>query len=434
VRVCIIALGTRGDVEPFVALGRALRAQGHDVRLASDPMFEAFITGHDVPFAPVRVSSQALAETRFAQDKFEGKRTTVASWRAFGRVGATVVHQGFADTWRACMDAEVIVTSRVGLLIGSSMAEKLGVPLIRTDFVPPTEPATRVFRSRRLNRWSDSAFWNLVWQLLRNATNRARREVLQLPPLPRVRPVGGLDRNRALVLCAYSAHVCPPVGMPPWMRVTGYWFLDAGREWQPPRELAQFLSAGRPPVYVGFGSMKHRVPREMTAVVTAALRRAGQRGILATAWGGLDPDAASKDIYIVHDVPHDWLFQRVSAVVHHGGAGTTAAGLRAGRPTIVVPCGVSDQPFWGQRVQELGVGSHPIFRKNLTVERLSSAIEAVVTDGSLRSRAAALGARIRNERGVLEAAEILAGELRGRERLNAESPRREHEADIQFPH
>jgi sterol 3beta-glucosyltransferase len=180
---------------------------------------------------------------------------------------------------------------------------------------------------------------------------------------------------------------------------TGYWFLDAPPGWEPPAGLQAFLEAGPPPVYVGFGSMFMEGGPRQTKVVLDTLRLAGQRGVLATGWGGLSAQPDTPDVFFVEAVPHDWLFPRVSAVVHHGGAGTTGAGLRAGRPTVICPL-VGDQWFWGRRVAALGAGPAPLPKPWLTAERLAEAITRAVTDPALRQRAAALGEAVRAEDGV----------------------------------
>jgi UDP:flavonoid glycosyltransferase YjiC (YdhE family) len=181
--------------------------------------------------------------------------------------------------------------------------------------------------------------------------------------------------------------------------VTGYWFLDRPDDWRPPAALVDFLADGRPPIYVGFGSMAPADAERLTALALDALARADQRAVLLAGWAGLGRTAASDRVLVVDAVPHDWLFPRVAAVVHHGGAGTTAAGLRAGVPAVVVPF-FADQPFWGERVWRLGVGARPIQRKALTTEQLAAAIRHVVADRPTRERAAALGERVRAEDGV----------------------------------
>jgi sterol 3beta-glucosyltransferase len=209
------------------------------------------------------------------------------------------------------------------------------------------------------------------------------------------------------MLYAYSEAVVPrPADWGEHVAVTGYWFLDAPAGWPPPPGLLKFLADGPPPVYVGFGSMFMAGGAPMTTVVVKALELSGQRGVIATGWGGLTAEIGPDHVYFLEAVPHDWLFPRVAAVVHHGGAGTTGAGLRAGRPTVVCPL-VGDQPFWGRRVAELGVGSAPLPRAKLTAERLAEAISAAVTDAKMQERAADLGERIRAEDGVARAVALI---------------------------
>ncbi len=208
-------------------------------------------------------------------------------------------------------------------------------------------------------------------------------------------------------MLGYSPLVLPPpADWPEWVHVTGYWFLDAPHSWQPPAALLDFLEAGPPPVYIGFGSMTNRQAEEAIGIALKALERAKQRGIIATGWGALSNATLPGSIFKIEDVPHDWLFPRVAAVVHHAGCGTTGAGLRAGVPTVPVPF-IADQPFWAERVHRLGVATRPIPRKRLTAENLAAAITTAVTDPSLRACAADLGARIRAEDGVGNAVQVV---------------------------
>ena len=189
-----------------------------------------------------------------------------------------------------------------------------------------------------------------------------------------------------------------PPDWPETAAVAGYWFLEEP-EWTPPPDLQAFLDAGDPPVYVGFGSMIGRDPERTARLVAEALRAAGVRGLLATGWGGLSPTDLGDDLFVLEQAPHDALFPHCAAVVHHGGAGTTAAGLRAGRPTVVCPF-FGDQPFWGRRVHTLGVGPAPIRQTDLTAPRLAAAIQQATGSDAVRQRAEALGRTIRAEDGV----------------------------------
>jgi sterol 3beta-glucosyltransferase len=207
------------------------------------------------------------------------------------------------------------------------------------------------------------------------------------------------------VLYGFSRHVIPPPE--DWAgtaTVTGFWFLNQAEHWNPPESLTEFLSEGESPVYFGFGSIFGRNPKHATQAVLEAVRRTGVRAVLARGWGGLDSTASaqSESVMFIEGAPHDWLFPQVSAVVHHGGCGTTAAGLLAGKPTIICPF-FGDQPYWGRHVERLGVGPSPIPQKRLTVERLCHAIDVVRNDSTMRQNAAKLGNLIREENGTSNA-------------------------------
>jgi sterol 3beta-glucosyltransferase len=213
--------------------------------------------------------------------------------------------------------------------------------------------------------------------------------------------------NDIPMIYAYSPSVLPrPDDWGPFKQVSGYWFLDGSAAFDPPDELARFLEAGPPPVYVSFGSMIDHERDEVTRLVIEAVESAGQRAILHTGWSELGSDTLPESVIVVDEVPHDWLFPQLAAVVHHGGAGTTAAGLRAGLPTVIVAF-FGDQFFWGWRVHELGVGPHWITRRKLKVDNLAEAIGMAVRDEGMRRRAAALGVRIRAEEGVTNAVSMI---------------------------
>jgi UDP:flavonoid glycosyltransferase YjiC (YdhE family) len=215
------------------------------------------------------------------------------------------------------------------------------------------------------------------------------------------------------VLYGFSPSVIPPpIDWNVNTHITGYWFIDEADDWQPPSTLLDFLQSDSPPVYIGFGSMSNRNPEQTADLIIQALLRINQRAVLLSGWGGLLKAIIPDSIYMIDSIPHSWLFPRVSAVVHHGGASTTAAGLRAGVPSIIVPF-FGDQPFWGQRIADLGVGSKPIPRQKLTVERLAKAIQDVVTNEDIRQRAAKLGRQIRTEDGIASSVEII-GQLEER--------------------
>ncbi|MGL4608331.1 MAG: glycosyltransferase [Trueperaceae bacterium] len=207
-----------------------------------------------------------------------------------------------------------------------------------------------------------------------------------------------------------NAFALRPQDYPQHVYTTGYWFLDE-ENWQPSKELQDFLASGPAPVYIGFGSMGNTATAEATTdVLLETLKRTGQRGVLAKGWGGMkNVEGLSDRVFMLEEAPHSWLFPKMAAVVHHGGAGTTAAGLRAGVPNIVIPHAL-DQFAWGQRVYELGVGPKPVPKKKLSVDRLSEAIQQALNPEKQKA-AKQLGQKIQSENGNDVAVDIIRRSL-----------------------
>jgi UDP:flavonoid glycosyltransferase YjiC (YdhE family) len=414
-RITLVTLGTRGDVQPYLALGLGLQRAGHEVRLATHGSYREFVTSHGLAFAPLPIDPQAmLAADDNPRWLLPAANTVRYVWKMVNET-APLVDQVLRDCLAACQDADVVISSVLGFLAAFHVAEKLEIPCVPAYFQPilrtreyPSMLAPLLPLGSFYNWLTYSLFDHSAWRFLRPLLNAGRQSALGLPPLPsRPFPMDWLWQQRQPHLMGFSETIVPkPPEWGDWVHVTGYWFLDRPPEWQPPPQLVAFLEAGPPPIAVGFGSITVRDPEEATALVLAALERAGQRGILLTGWGGLSQADLPAHVFKLEAIPHDWLFPRVAAVVHHGGAGTTAAGLRAGVPTIVIP-NFMDQPFWGRRVAELGAGPSPIPRHKLTVERLAEAMQTAVHDRALRARAAALGDQLRVENGVERAVRVI---------------------------
>jgi UDP:flavonoid glycosyltransferase YjiC (YdhE family) len=261
----------------------------------------------------------------------------------------------------------------------------------------------------RLNVWVGHLALRLLWWVAAKPTNRLRRGLgLRLHTAASY----AAQQRSVPVVYGYSPLVAPaPPDWPAWATVTGYWFLDTDPGWQPPADLARFLEAGPPPVYIGFGSMSNRAPEKTLSLILEAAQAAEQRTIIGAGWGKLGGGGLPESVLVSGSVPHAWLFPRVAGVVHHGGAGTTAAGLRTGRPSFIIPH-MSDQPYWGRRVHELGVGVRPVPRHQLTAGKLAEGLRQLVGDTALEARAAALGQKIRAERGVERAVEAIEAVIR----------------------
>jgi UDP:flavonoid glycosyltransferase YjiC (YdhE family) len=316
----------------------------------------------------------------------------------------------------ACQGSDLIIAGLGGLFIGLALSEKLGIPFVPAYLYPFTP--TREFSSvlsplpqMRLPPWANSlshrVAQQMMWQTYRAADNKARSQMLQIAPASFWGPFASLQRQKQTILYGYSPKVIPfPKDWGDFLHVTGYWFLEPSAGWEPPIDLVNFLQSGPPPVYIGFGSMVNRKPEETADLVLQALARTNQRGILSSGWGGLKKEELPEIVFMIGSIPHTWLFPKMAAVVHHGGVGTTAAGLRAGIPTIVTPF-MGDQPFWGQRIYELGVGPRPIPRRRLTVDRLAESIRIAVSDTEMQRKATRLGVDIRAEDGIARAVDVL---------------------------
>jgi UDP:flavonoid glycosyltransferase YjiC (YdhE family) len=412
-QIAIVTLGTRGDVQPYVALGLGLKRAGHQVTLVTHRLFEAFVAGYGLECAPLSVAPLAALAGGQRSLGLTAAGVNLRSFQTILRAMTPLAQQLALECWSACRDADVVMCSILGALMGSHVAEKLGTPfypaylqnVIRTSAYPsmlaPPLPLGRAY-----NWLSYSLTDHLFWQFIRPLTNHIRQEVFGLPPQPQQFPMEQLWRERQPHLYGFSPAVVPkPPEWGDWVHLTGYWFLERPSDWKPPPALMDFLEAGPPPVSIGFGSLQIGDPEATTALVVEALARARQRGLLLTGWGGLRSVTLPETVFAIESAPHDWLFPRMAAVVHHGGAGTTAAGLRAGVPSLIVPH-FTDQPFWAQRVERLGVGPKPIPRRALSSERLAAAIDRAVHDPLMRARAAALGRRLQAEDGVGRAVEV----------------------------
>ncbi len=414
-KIVIIAPGSRGDVQPYLALGKGLKQAGNLVRLVTHQNFEDYVSSHGIEFWPIEGNVQIIAQSRDMRALIEkGNFVAILSRMAKeAQRGAIALTKGGLA---ACRDMDLVIAGVGGVFIGIAIAEKMGLPLLQAYYIPftPTKaypsflfPKVPSQFSSVLNSFSYQLARQMIWQGFRSADKVARRDVLGLPPAPFWGPFSSDCLQSLPIIYGYSPSVIPkPSDWDNNMHVTGYWFLDPINEWTPPVDLIDFLNSGPPPIYVGFGSMSSRKPEKTTHLILQVLEETKQRAIILSGWGGFSKVNCPDRVFMVDSIPFSWLFPRVSAVVHHGGAGTTSAGLRVGVPSIVIPF-FGDQPFWGKRIEELGVGPKPIPRSRLTVDRLVKAIQIVLTDEQMRQRALDLGTTIRDEDGISKAVEII---------------------------
>jgi UDP:flavonoid glycosyltransferase YjiC (YdhE family) len=418
--IAILTIGTRGDVQPFVALGVGLKDVGHRVTIATSTAFEALVCRYGLDFTPIVGDLRQLAKAEEVGGWQEAGGNPVRLIRGLaGSLKAVepVIEQAMRDIWRVCQGADAIIAGGLIYFCGDYIAQMRRLPVYLAAVGPltptkafnhpwfPRSPGWLPVSEGIYNRLSHHLARKLLWQFGRPLLNRAWQKVLDGPSFPFWMP-----KERLPLLYGYSPMVIPkPNDWSGKQYVTGYWFLERELDWRPPADIVDFLQSGPPPVYVGFGSIMGNRPEQVTEIVLQALRRSSQRGVLMTGWGGLSDVDLPDDVFKTDAIPHDWLFPQMAAVVHHGGSGKTAAGLRAGVPSIIVPF-TGDQPFWGQRVYALGVGPKPIPQKRLSTERLAEAITIATTDVAMKHQAAVLGQHIRAEDCVKRAVEIICRE------------------------
>lgn len=411
--VTLITYGSRGDVEPFVALGRGFLQAGDTVRLVAPEVFGSMVSARGINFVGLPGDPDRLVQNLVELAGTNPLRMVSAMSKFVLPLAAEV----FERVQTACTGTEVIIHSFLLTQAGHEVARGLGIPDVSAQFFPifsttaefpavafPDLPLGRPYR-RVSHEMTTQTFRQggriLYWWVRR--TN---------PHLPRLQawPFSRDNRRRPPVLYAFSPYVVPqPRDWPGDAHITGYWFLDDTADWQPSRGLLNFLDTGPRPIAIGLGSTVTQKPDDIARTVLRALDLTGQRGVLVgKEWPQVD---LSSDVFALVSAPYGWLFPRMSAVVHHGGAGTTGAALRAGVPNVVVPF-TSDQPFWGRRVVELGAGPRPIPAQRLSAEKLAEAIEKSVTDDGMRSCARKLGERIAAEDGVSQAVALVRRHVR----------------------
>ncbi|MEO6084246.1 MAG: glycosyltransferase [Umezawaea sp.] len=411
-KALLIIHGTRGDVQPFLALAVALRHAGHEVVLAAPESFAASVREHDVEFAPLDEGPNRLMDDPVVKEAiaegYRGVRGKITAMRTVRRI-KPLMARVLRDVGEVARSSSADVVVHAPSPPAQHAAEMLGVPSVLVALQPGWVP-TSVFPCPmvplpRLPRVANRATYLVVSATLRAYVGIADRWRAEQLGLPRRRgahnPLRDAHGHHRLVLQAFSPLVTPvDPRWPDSVRTTGFWYLPSTGT--PPEALARFLDDGPAPVYLGFGSMAGPDAERTGRMIADAVRLAGVRAVVATGWGGI-ASVGSAEVHVIDQAPHDWLFPRVAAVVHHGGGGTTGAALAAGAPQVVCPF-VADQPHWARRMHAVGVAPTPLRQGRLTAEALAAAICQAVR---LRGRAEELGRAVRAEDGVATAVRAL---------------------------
>ena len=406
-RVTCLTIGSRGDVQPYIALCKGLLVEGHKPKIATHAEFEPWIRGHGIDFAPVDGDPAELMRICVENGMFTYSFLKEASVKFRGWIDELLI-----SAWKACQDTDILIESP-SAMAGIHIAEALGVPYFRAFTMPWTR--TRAYphafavpehkMGGAYNYITYVMFDNVFWKAIAGQVNRWRKKELCL----RGTNLDKMQPNKVPFLYNFSPSVVvPPLDYSDWIRVTGYWFLDEASEWTPPTDLTEFIAKARADekkiVYIGFGSIVVSDPAALTKTVVDSVLKADVRAILSKGWSDRlgNQDAAVPEVPLppeilqIKSAPHDWLFKQIDAAAHHGGAGTTGASLRAGLPTIVKPF-FGDQFFFGSRLEDLGVG---VCMKKLNVSVFSRALWEATHSQRMIVKARVLGEQIRREDGV----------------------------------
>ncbi|KAM9922311.1 hypothetical protein OXX59_005905 [Metschnikowia pulcherrima] len=417
-RITLLTIGSRGDVQPYIALGKALVKEGHEVTIATHAEFEDWIRKHGIDFKEVAGNPAELMSLMVTHGSISVGFLKEASTKFRGWIGELL-----ESSWKACQGAELLIESP-SAMAGLHIAEALNIPYMRAFTMPWTR--TRAYphaflvpdqnRGGSYNFLTHVMFENVFWKGISGQVNKWRQETLGLPRTSLVK----MQQSRVPFLYNVSPALFPPsVDFPDWVKVTGYWFLNEGSdEYEPPKELVDFLEEakqnGEKVVYIGFGSIVVSDAKALTKTIVEAVLDSGVKCILNKGWS--DKLSKSKDdievelpsqVYDSGMIPHDWLFTKIDAAVHHGGSGTTGATLRAGLPTIIKPF-FGDQFFFASRVEDLGVG---IALKNLNKKSFTKALKSITSQEKYAVKATEIAKAMSHERGVLSAVEAIYTEL-----------------------
>lgn len=425
-QVLILTLGTQGDVQPYVALAKGLKTKNHQVTLCTSSYFEPFITNNNIDYQFMNNRFIELINHPCSKTLLSGNSSIWKKLRSLFKLASLskkIMPEMFIDTWQAAKNTTPdVIIAHPKVLFASHICEKMAIPLIIGSPIPSFE-ATQEFPLVGLPQLSlfspvQAQWYNkLTYKLTQKAhhafdkkINEFRKKHLNLAPCdPHSSPMKNHLNQAIIHMHAFSPEVvAKPHDWREQAYITGYWFLNKSEEWQAPKALNQFIAAGEPPIYIGFGSMAGNNAKQLGELITKAVQLANCRAIIATGWGGIEINNSnlSSNICVIDAAPHDWLFPQMAAVVHHGGAGSTAAALKAGKPSLICPFSM-DQPFWGKRVAMIGAGLPPIPQKKLTVTNLAAALIALSSDQLIHEKAQAIGANINKENGIQQAIEII---------------------------
>jgi len=415
--ITILTYGSRGDVQPFLPLSLELMSGGHSVKLAAPARFKELVELYGIQFVSLPGEPEDLSR-RLNNVGFNFIKMVREIMDHAVEIGADMLRQ----TEDSCIDADLIIHTFAHAIGAHTLAHEKNIPDIHIQTFPMFTPTGDYpivtmpdLKFRSLNLLTHTISQKITWWTSKFGFEQVRRRA----GLPKRNLYSPFDKDPhrppTPILCAWSPNILPPSNE--WadnVHVTGYYFFDIDKTYQPSIELKNFLDAGEPPICISFGSMVNRNANRIDDVIQVALENTNNRGIILSGWSAVK-DKTSDNVIYLNAVPHDWLLPKCKMIIHHGGAGTTSAGLRAGIPNIVVPF-TADQPFWGRRVHAAGIGPKPIPVNKLSVGNLTQTI--IDAEGkAIRERAHVFGQAIRSENGVQYVARLITSYVSGFEKF-----------------
>lgn len=410
--ITMITIGSTGDVQPYVLLGKELKKRGHRITIATFGKFADLIENSGLSFFSLSGDAEKMMNTVMEADSI-GMKYLPRLEKSLRSVAPALLQ----DIYDSCCTADAMICNFFGSVY-YSVAEDRRIPCVQTQYFPmdPTgDFPVSSFPFQHLGHRMNLASYHVAYLLIgmfekrylsewRKSNDLAERKVRNAPDYR-------IGDHTVPVIYAISPKVIPrPQDWGPHIHMSGYWFDPEPVEWIPPEDLVCFLENKPTPVYIGFGSMTSGNMTKLYVAVLKTIRALKIRAVINLGWTDKKMHS-TKNLYFTNYIPHDWIFPRVQAVIHHGGAGTTAAGLKHGKPTLVIPFG-GDQAFWGDRIYQLKCGPRPVSRHHLKLSQLIKAIVKLLNNPEYRANAEALSRELAAEEGLMTAADLVEEEIK----------------------
>lgn len=414
-KISIIAPGSLGDVLPFIALGSGLMNAGYAVNIITHKVFKDLVQNNGLIFSPLSGNPfQIINQPN--ESWLEEYNNPLNFINGLFNAMTPLMHDVLVDSYESSKNADLILSSEFGLFFAYNICEKLNIPLVQTYLKPINRtraffnaliPKSLPINNQYINYCSHLIFEKLFWSYSKSTINDLRQNILGLPKVPRKGPFPILAENKVPVLYGYSPSIIPkPSDWGNHINITGYWFLKHNRNWKPDPSLLSYIDSGPPPIFFGLGSLDFGITKGIKNIIYEFGNNQPYRMIIQSK--SLDKSKINANkIYLCSEfVPHDWLFPKMSILIHHGGAGTTGQALSSGIPSIVLPF-TADQPFWGDLIYKLGVGPKPVPIKKIDYKGLSNLIIFSINNQFFYDNANNIQKNIQHEKGINSAVKII---------------------------